>query len=114
MLTKRLLWKELLTVSLLAVLALGSASARADGDYDAGARKSFFCAYCHGYDGNPLDQGVPRLAGRPPDYLINRIKELQATGTMHEAMRKAFLTGELSDQDVANLATFYSRQPVRP
>ncbi|MCP5277813.1 MAG: c-type cytochrome [Thiobacillus sp.] len=114
MLTKRLIWKELLTVFLLALLALWSTSARANGDYDAGARKSFLCAYCHGYDGNPLDQRVPRLAGRKPDYITNRIKELKATGAMHESMRQAFLTGELSDQDVANLATFYSRQPEHP
>ncbi len=110
---KRAVLKEILTVLVLALLALWSGTARAGGDYDAGARKSFFCAYCHGYDGNPLDAKVPRLAGQNPEYIISRIKALQTSGTMHQSMMQAFQTGELNDSDVANLATFYARQPVR-
>lgn len=112
MLKKQRVLKELLTVLLLALLAFWSTTARAAGDYDAGARKSFLCAYCHGYDGNPLDNRVPRLAGRQPEYIIDRIKALKASGTMHESMRQALLTGDLGEQDIANLATFFSRQPV--
>jgi len=108
--------RETFALLLLAALALWSpttnAEGNAGGDYDAGARKSFYCAYCHGYDGNPLDQRVPRLAGRKAEDIVARIQELKAKGTMHADMRKAFETGELSDQDVENLATFFSRQPV--
>lgn len=112
MLHKRLFWKEVLGMLLLALLALWSGSARAAGDYDAGARKSYFCAYCHGYDGNPLDAKVPRLAGRQSGYIIARIKELKGNGGMHPSMAQAFQAGELNDTDVANLAEFFSRQPV--
>lgn len=98
---------------LQALMALWSSTARAGGDYDAGARKSFYCAYCHGYDGNPLDAEVPRLAGQSPEYIIGRIKALQSNGGMHESMRQALQTGNLNDQDIANLAAFYARQPVR-
>jgi cytochrome c553 len=114
MLTKRLFFKEVLTVLLLALLALWSGTARAAGDYDAGARKSLYCAYCHGYNGNPLDQKVPRLAGKDQAYITNRIRTLMGGDGMHEPMRRAFVTGELNDQDVDNLAVFYSRQPVHP
>jgi cytochrome c553 len=105
--------KEILTVILLALPALWSGTAQAQGDYDAGARKSFFCAYCHGYDGNPLDNRVPRLAGQDPEYIIGRIKALRKNGAMHQEMRQAIQTGDLDDRDIANLATFYSRQPVK-
>ena len=112
MLNKRLFWKEVRGVLLLALLTLWSTTARAGGDYNAGARKSFYCAYCHGYDGNPLDAKVPRLAGKKADYIVARIKELKGNGKMHPPMAQAFKTGELNDSDVANLAEFFSRQPV--
>lgn len=101
------------TVMLLALIAVSSGTVRAGGDYDAGARKSFYCAYCHGYDGNPGDATVPRLAGRAAEDLVARINELGATGSMHQAMLKAFLTGSLGEADVADLAVFYARQQAR-
>lgn len=104
---------EALTVFLLASLALGSGTVRAEGDYNAGARKSFYCAYCHGYDGNPLDAKTPRLAGQKAEYIVARIKALEASETMHQSMLQAIQTGNLGDADIVNLATFYSRQPVR-
>jgi len=102
-----------MAVLLLAVLALWSGTARAQGDYNAGARKSFFCAYCHGYDGNPLDTNVPRLAGQKPEHIIARVKELRESGAIHQSMLQAIQTGDLDEKDIANLAEFYSRQPVR-
>lgn len=112
MLNKRRIGKMAWGALLLALLALWSTGARAGGDYDAGARKSFYCAYCHGYDGNPLDAKVPRLAGQKADYIVARIKELKVNGQMHPYMAQAFQTGELNDSDVVNLAEFFSRQPV--
>ena len=100
-------------VMLLAPIAFWSGALLAGGDYDAGARKSIYCAYCHGYDGNPGDVSVPRLAGRAAGELIARIRELEATGGMHQAMLKAFLAGNLEERDIADLAAFYARQQVR-
>lgn len=97
-------------VMLLAPIAFWSGALLAGGDYDAGARKSIYCAYCHGYDGNPGDATVPRLAGRAAEELSARIRELEATGGMHQAMLKAFLAGNLEERDVADLAAFYARQ----
>lgn len=98
---------------LIGLSALWGGSALAGGDYDAGARKSFYCAYCHGYDGNPLDDKVPRLAGQKVEVIIARIKQIRSGGSMHQAMMEAIKTGNLSDTDILNLATFYARQPVR-
>lgn len=109
----RITLKEVLTVTLLALLALWSTTARSGGDYNAGARKSYFCAYCHGYDGNPLDAKIPRLAGQKAEYLIARVKALQASGAIHQSMQQAIITGDLGDKEIADLAAFYERQPVR-
>ena len=98
---------------LLTGLALGTGMAQAAGDYNKGAQKAFYCAYCHGYDGNSLDEKTPRLAGQPVAYITGRIKELKNNGGMHPSMEKVLLTGDLTEQDIANLATFYSRQKVR-
>lgn len=109
---KQLPLKEILSIALLALLALWSTTARAEGDYNAGAMKSFYCAYCHGYDGNPLDENVPRLAGKKADYLISRINRMKASGRLQEHMRQAIVTGSLGDKEIADLAAFYERQPV--
>lgn len=109
----RTLSKGLSIVLVLPLLALWSGVARAAGDYDAGARKSLFCAYCHGVDGNPVETGVPRLAGVKAEQLIARIRYLEESGGMHHAMMRAFIAGRLSDADVADLATYFSRQQAR-
>lgn len=95
------------------LLAAASGPLQASGDYNAGARKSLYCAYCHGYDGNSLDAQVPSLAGQPAQHIVRRLKELQKNGTMHQSMQQAVQTAELNDLDIANLATFYSKQPIR-
>jgi len=110
---QRISYKVKLTVLLLVLPVLWSGMARAAGDYNAGARKSIYCAYCHGYDGNPLDAKIPRLAGQKAEYIVARIKSLEANGTMHQSMLEAILTGDLGDKDIVDLATFYARQPVR-
>jgi len=105
--------KRLLIALVLPMLALGSGVTRAAGDYDAGARKSMFCAYCHGHDGNPAETRVPRLAGIKAEHLIARIKYLEESGGMHHPMKRAFIAGVLKEADVADLAAYFSRQQVR-
>ncbi|HNQ03072.1 MAG TPA: hypothetical protein PKH69_00525 [Thiobacillaceae bacterium] len=100
------------TILSVALLALWSTTARAEGDYNAGASKSIYCAYCHGYDGNPLDEKVPRLAGRKADSLVARIRYMVTSGRLQEHMRQAIVTGSLGEKEIADLAAFYARQPV--
>jgi cytochrome c553 len=99
-----------------ASLATGiwSGSALAAGDAAAGAQKSIFCAYCHGSDGNPLDNAAPRLAGQDADTLIAKMKHQTKVMGQHELMIQAFRTGRaLNDKDMADLAAYFSSQPVR-
>jgi cytochrome c553 len=99
-----------------ASLATGvwSGSALAVGDAAAGAQKSIFCAYCHGSDGNPLDNAAPRLAGQDADTLFTKMKHQTKVMGQHELMIQAFRTGRaLNDKDMADLAAYFSSQPVR-
>lgn len=91
-----------------------SGSALAAGDAAAGAQKSIFCAYCHGPDGNPLDNAAPRLAGQDADTLVAKMKHQTKVLGRHELMIQAFRTGRaLNDQDMADLAAYFSSQPAR-
>ena len=79
----------------------------------ASPAKTMFCAYCHGSDGNPIDAAAPRLAGQDADVLVAKMKgQINAIGA-HEYMIQAFQTGRVNDQEMRELAAFYSRQPVR-
>jgi cytochrome c553 len=91
-----------------------SGAAAAAGDAAAGAVKSIYCAYCHGPDGNPLDNKAPRLAGQDASILVTKMKlETEAFGA-HEFMVQAFMTGHfLNDQDMNDLAAYFSQQPIR-
>lgn len=90
-----------------------SGTARAAGDAAAGARKAVYCAYCHGLDGNPIDPGVPRLAGQPARRLLARIKALESDGDIHAAMLKALLTGNIGERELVDLAAYYAAQQAR-
>lgn len=108
-----------LTALLLGLLAVSN-SAAADsstgfkGDAAAGAGKSIFCSYCHGYDGNPHDGRAPRLAGQNAGVLYAKMKRDAPYRYANHPMLQAFVTGGcLNDQDMRNLAAFYASQPVR-
>lgn len=98
-------------VALPALIALSlSFSAIAGGDIDAGKQKSAPCAACHGADGNAgVDPQYPRLAGQYRDYLVQALREYR-DGERTNAIMVGFAT-PLSDQDVENLAEYYSSLP---
>jgi cytochrome c553 len=107
-------WVSLCMAGALSGMSMLSGSAAAEGDAAAGARKAIYCAYCHGPDGNPLDNKAPRLAGQDAAVLVNKMKlETEAFGA-HEFMVQAFMTGNfLNDQDMNDLAAYFSQQPAR-
>jgi len=102
------------TALMLGVLAFSNQTLAGGGDAAAGARKSIFCSYCHGMDGNPIDGRAPRLAGQSAKSLVAKMKRDQPYQNMNHPMMQAFVTGGcLNDQDMQNLAAFYAKQPVR-
>ncbi|MDT8408647.1 MAG: cytochrome c [Wenzhouxiangellaceae bacterium] len=91
----------------LAILAF-STQASAAGDYRRGLEKSQVCQSCHGRQGNEsLQESYPILAGQHEDYLVHALKSYR-NGTRDNAVMAGFASG-LSDQDIADLAAWFSR-----
>ncbi|MEE9552595.1 MAG: c-type cytochrome [Gammaproteobacteria bacterium] len=80
----------------------------AEGDPDVGKQKSQICAACHGADGNSTTPIWPKLAGQHTDYIIKQLQDFQS-GTRKNAQMSP-MTANLSEQDIADLAAYYSSQ----
>ena len=102
-------------VSISIVLAFGAAGVQAAGDAAAGKAKSadLICATCHGPDGNsPANPVWPKLAGQHPNYLVKQLTELKSGARKDQTMSP--MAAPLSDQDVQDLAAFFSSQTQTP
>ena len=67
------------------------------------------CAACHGPDGNsPPSPDFPRLAGQHYDYLLKSLRDYKSGARKNPIM--AGQVGNLSPQDIADLAAFYASQ----
>ena len=75
----------------------------------AGQALSSPCAGCHGKDGNSIKTGVPSLAGLQPVYFVPAVKAYLSGKRRGAAIMKNFKLS-LSEQDINDLATFYSTQ----
>ncbi|KAJ0337391.1 hypothetical protein COL154_014307 [Colletotrichum chrysophilum] len=80
-----------------------------DGNLAAGKKKAAPCEACHGADGNGIAPNYPALAGQYPDYLEQALHEYQS-GERSNAIMNG-MAAPLSDQDIKDLATFFSSLP---
>lgn len=99
---KQLMISTALMVSLIAAPVLA-------GDAAAGKAKSAVCAACHGADGIAVIPGYPNLKGQNEQYLISSMKAYknkQRTGGLAALMQAQ--ASLLSDEDISNLAAYYS------
>jgi len=78
------------------------------GDAAAGKAKSAICASCHGASGVSNNPMWPNLAGQQEQYLAKQIKAFR-DGTRKDPMM-APMVAALSDDDIANLAAYFSAQ----
>lgn len=92
----------------LGMVSLAHAAPMPKGDASAGQAKSAACAACHGADGNSVMPAWPRLAGQGAKYLYKQLHDFKA-GIRQEATMQGMAFG-LSDQDMADLAAYYSLQ----
>lgn len=97
------------TLFLLTTILLGSSlPAHAKGNYEAGKAKSTTCAACHGADGVSTIASFPKLAGQHRDYLYHALKDYKSGKRNNPLM--AGQVQNLTDQDMLDLAIFFSRQ----
>jgi cytochrome c553 len=78
------------------------------GDATAGQGKAAVCAACHGADGNSAAPTFPKLAGQNAKYIYKQLQNFKA-GTRVNALMAPMAAG-LADQDMADLAEYYSQQ----
>jgi len=68
------------------------------------------CLDCHGADGNqPLDPAYPRIGGQYRDYLAHALVQYRSGAREHVLMSQQ--AQELSDQQIADLAVYFSTRP---
>ena len=118
-------WIRLGLVSALATgFALAGAWACAQGAADASTLKgdavhgkaiSYTCLGCHGVDGyrNAYpNYSVPKLVGQHPEYIIAALQEYKGDQRSHLTMHSQ--ASELSDQDMADIAAYFSGTVLQP
>ncbi|WP_194756505.1 c-type cytochrome [Aliidiomarina indica] len=95
--------------------AFASDSNRPVGDAEAGQEKAAVCAACHGPTGNSPSGDFPNIAGQGMKYLVKQLKDYQL-GNETEGQRGRYnmlmadQVSNLSEQDIYDLAAFYSAQ----
>lgn len=104
-------WLTLSAVALLFSTLGLSSTVQAAGDAKAGAEKVAVCAACHGMDGKAAANIYPHLAGQWAPYLESALKAYRSgeRGGGMSAMMAPQATN-LSDQDIADIAAYYSEQ----
>ena len=93
-------------LAICATVTLSVAEARA-GDVAAGKDRYLVnCVNCHGKTGKGM-ASFPSLVGRDADYIADRLAKYRAKEKVgpNSAIMSS-LTGDLSDDDIANLAAY--------
>jgi len=115
--TKSLLAAVLLTVASSAPGASSFTDLRRiepiHGDAVAGAQKVAVCLACHGANGVSVAPTFPRLAGQRADYLYHRLVSFKHAGPKdpyYSISPMTAIAATLSDDDMRNVATYFSAQ----
>ena len=101
--------RSLKQLSLFALCTLFITGVSAAGDPAMGKKKSVMCASCHGQAGKAVVPIYPNLAGQNAPYLVLALKAYkskQRTGGQAPIMYG--MAAALSEQDIENLAAYYS------
>jgi cytochrome c553 len=99
----RAAWLSMGSVALAALLAAAPATA---GDIEAGRAKAQMCVVCHGPLGLSVRPDAPNIAGHPEVYLLAKLRDYRSGRRQNELMN--VIAKGLSDEDIANLAAWYS------
>jgi len=97
--------RRTLTVFVLSAAFMMTQSVLA-GSADAGKQKASGCTSCHGMNGKSTNPNNPNLAGQKKNYLMKALKDYRDK-KREDAMMNS-LAAALSDEDIDDIATFYS------
>ena len=105
-----------LAVLMMTISAVAAAQTSAPaGDAAKGREKTRMCEGCHGIEGwrtaYPEVYRVPKLGGQHESYILKALQEYKSGDRSHPSMRA--IAGSLSDQDMADLAAYFSKGGVQ-
>jgi cytochrome c553 len=89
-----------------AVMIVLAGGAEGAGQASAGRAKAAQCQPCHGLDGVARQPNAATIAGESEIYLAKQLKAFRAGERQDPQM--SLIAGGLSDQDIADLAAWYS------
>ncbi len=95
-------------IAALAVATLCSNVVEARGNPEAGATKAAVCTACHGPNGNSVNPEWPNLAGQSAAYVTEQLTIFRAGHRNNAVMWPMAIA--LTDEDIADLAAYFSRQ----
>lgn len=102
----------LVTAATLATVAISASAQGVTGDVKSGQSKAEMCIGCHGIPGYqnsfPEVHKVPKISGQSDKYIVAALTAYKKGDRKHPTMRG--IAGALSEQDMADLAAFYSTQ----
>ncbi|MEQ1530922.1 MAG: cytochrome c [Methylococcales bacterium] len=102
--------KTIVLVGALAAGIFAGQSASAASLYAGQSRAAAVCSQCHGIKSPSLNAPFPPLAGRDAAYLESALKQYRDKTRKSDIMNN--IAGSLTDQDIHNVAEYYSR--VKP
>lgn len=101
------------TITAAAVLVASTPGWCQSGDSRRGAAQAAMCIGCHGIEGYrasfPQVYRVPRIHGQQDAYLQASLRAYRDGSRRHPTMRA--IAQSLSDQDIADLASYYRANP---
>lgn len=110
--------KKLLLIALTGLSLSVTGAASAAGDAAAGKAKSPVCASCHGLDGNSVNPEWPSLAGQGAGYLVKQLQDFHGDAANKNPARTNTMMSPqaagLSEQDMQDLAAYFSSQVTKP
>jgi len=93
-------------------LCLGIVLAATTVTADDGKTKAMACSACHGMDGNStMNPEWPNLAGQHSSYTVAQLQAFKS-GTRKNALMNG-MAASLSDEDMADIADYYSGQSLK-
>ncbi|GAB5412538.1 MAG: c-type cytochrome [Congregibacter sp.] len=102
--------KNLLMLGAFLTLTMSAQAADiVKGDPVAGEQKAVTCGACHGADGNSMVPMFPKLAGLGEKYLLQQMQHIRSG--LRPVAQMAGQVDNMSDQDLADIAAFYSAKP---
>ena len=104
--------RSLVAVATFFVAAASAQAQAVAGDAQAGETKAAMCIGCHGIPGYqnsfPEIHKVPMISGQSDKYIVAALTAYKKGDRKHPTMRG--IGGSLSEQDMADLAAFYSTE----